>query len=152
MSSLDIWGGSGGRRRKKQENLYDLMGAGTTKIKPLKITSVSYPYASGYEKSEGTRDSRRIFASRQKNEILAQQNNKCAVCHNPLDPRTKQFDHKKPWADRGKTIVQNGRALCPNCHSLETHKHGLKKTDKKRRPKDQNLFGGGLKFRKNPWL
>ena len=62
------------------------------------------------------RDRRRSFTKTQKNEILFQQDGKCAVCHNKLDPRATEFDHKKPWASGGRTLTVNGRALCANCH------------------------------------
>jgi hypothetical protein len=81
------------------------------------------------------RDTRRAFTSTQKNEILYQQDNKCAICHEKLDPRAKHFHHEKPWSSGGRTITQNGRALCANCHEKETHKERLKKVDKKRRKK-----------------
>ena len=85
------------------------------------------------------KDSRRAFTRTQKNEILYQQDNRCAsaLCkHKKLDPRAIEFDHKKPWAAGGRTITQNGRALCPECHKIITHKERLRKTDKKRKTKN----------------
>jgi len=82
------------------------------------------------------KDNRRIFTKTQKNEMWAQQNGKCAKCQEPLDPRTVEYDHIKPWADKGKTAVVNGAALCPNCHKLKTHIHRLKKTEKKKESED----------------
>jgi 5-methylcytosine-specific restriction endonuclease McrA len=82
------------------------------------------------------RDSRRAFTRTQKNEILYQQDGKCAKCHKKLDPRAIEFDHKKPWASGGRTITQNGRALCPECHKIVTHAKRLRNTNKKRKPKD----------------
>ncbi len=95
-----------------------------------------------------SRDKRRTFTRTQKNEILYQQNNKCAQCRNPLDPRAVQFDHKKGWADKGRTITQNGRALCSNCHSIITHKNRLEKIEepsknnkrKKSKKKSDGIF------------
>lgn len=81
------------------------------------------------------RDKRRSFTRTQKNEILYQQDNKCAKCHKKLDPRATEFDHKKPWASGGRTATVNGRALCANCHKIVTHKTRLKKVDKKRTKK-----------------
>jgi len=109
-------------------------------------------------KPKKKRDSRRSFTRTQKNEIWAQQNGKCAKCHSRLDPRTVEYDHKKGWADRGKTVITNGQALCANCHKIKTHKSRLKKVDKKRKtakPKDPfsgGLFGGSSRKRpKNPF-
>ena len=96
---------------------------------------------------EKKRDTRRAFTRTQKNEIWAQQNGNCAKCHDPLDPRAVEYDHKKGWADRGKTVVINGQALCSNCHKLKTHKQRLKEIDKKRKAsknKSESIFGGDL--------
>ena len=79
------------------------------------------------------RDTRRVFSQSQKKEILYQQDNKCARCHEKLDPRAIHFHHIKPWSSGGRTITQNGAALCPKCHEILTHKERLKKMDKKRR-------------------
>jgi predicted HNH restriction endonuclease len=103
------------------------------------------------------KDKRRIFTGTQRKEILYQQDNKCARCHKKLDPRTVEFDHKKPWASGGRTIIVNGRALCPNCHRIVTHNTRLKKLEKnkskknKRKRKEKSLFGEeffGLKTKK----
>ena len=85
------------------------------------------------------RDTRRAFTPTQKKEILYQQNNKCAKCHKPLDPRAVHFHHIKPWSSGGRTITVNGAALCPTCHEIITHKERLKKVDKKKR-KSSNVF------------
>jgi len=90
------------------------------------------------EKNE--RDSRRSFTSSQKKEILGNQNNKCDNCSKKLDPRDIHYHHKKPWADGGKTIVSNGRAVCGSCHNKLSHKDTLKKVDKKRK-RDNGSFG-----------
>lgn len=85
------------------------------------------------------RDKRRAFTRTQEKEILWQQDNKCAICHEKLDPRTTEFDHKKPWAAGGRTITQNGRAVHPNCHRLVTHKRRLKKTNKPRKTHGERI-------------
>ncbi len=94
-------------------------------------------------KKKSDRDTRRAFTKTQKNEILYQQDNKCAVCHKKLDPRDIEYDHKTPWASGGKTKTVNGRALCGSCHNKVTHKHKLKKAEAKREPKsnDVDLLG-----------
>lgn len=105
-------------------------------IKPIKIEPVRL---FGEEKKD-KRDSRRTFSRTQKAEIWAQQNGKCAGTncgHRKLDMRTVEYDHVKPWADRGRTIAQNGAALCPECHKLKTHKERLKKVDKKRKQSNE---------------
>ena len=111
---------------------------GTPSIRTVKNPlNVSFP---SLYPSETRKDSRRSFTSTQKNQILHQQDNKCARCHEKLDPRATEFDHKKPWASGGRTIVVNGRALCANCHKKITHETLLKRVDKKRKPRNTNPF------------
>ena len=80
-----------------------------------------------------TRDKRRAFTQTQKNEILYQQGNKCAMCHEKLDPRAIEFDHCKEWSASGKTTIKNGAALCRTCHGIKTYNSRLKKIDKPQR-------------------
>ena len=96
----------------------------------------------GYEQQKIVRDTRRSFTRTQKNEIIYQQNNKCARCHKKLDPRAIEFDHKRAWAAGGRTITVNGRAVCGTCHKIITHEGRLKKADKKKKErKNYDLFG-----------
>lgn len=90
--------------------------------------------------SKPKRDSRRSFTSTQKKQILYQQDNKCAKCHKKLDPRAIHFHHQKPWSSGGRTITANGRALCPGCHEILSHKERLKKVDKRRKKKQTSVF------------
>lgn len=76
-----------------------------------------------------SRDTRRAFTQTQRNEILYQQDNKCAKCHERLDPRATEFDHVKPWVAQGRTVTQNGAALCLKCHGIKTHYERLKAID-----------------------
>ncbi|MCL5949520.1 MAG: HNH endonuclease [Candidatus Bathyarchaeota archaeon] len=82
------------------------------------------------KETKSERDSRRAFTQTQKNEILYQQDYKCAECHKKLDLRATEFDHKRPWASGGRTVVINGRALCASCHKIASHNHRLKQIDK----------------------
>jgi predicted restriction endonuclease len=75
------------------------------------------------------RDKRRAFTITQKNDILHQQDYKCAICHRKLDIRIVEYDHVKAWSASGKTTIKNGAALCPICHRLKTHKSLVKKID-----------------------
>ncbi len=75
----------------------------------------------GFYPHEDGRDTQRVFTKMQQKEILYQQNNLCAgeFCkHRPLDLRIVQFHHGEGWAARGRTKIQNGIAVCPNCHAL----------------------------------
>jgi predicted restriction endonuclease len=98
-------------------------------LKSSKITKKAIEEISKKEPTKD-RDANRAFNRTQKNEILFQQDNKCAVCHEKLDPRATEFDHEKPWASGGRTITENGRATCANCHKIITHKHRLEKVDR----------------------
>jgi hypothetical protein len=80
--------------------------------------------------SESERDKRRAFTRTQKNQIWYQQDGFCAICKNKLDTRTVEYDHKEAWAAQGRTITTNGRALCANCHKIETHEARLLKIEK----------------------
>lgn len=62
-------------------------------------------------------------------------------CHKLLDIRTVEYDHIKPWADKGRTINENGVALCRNCHGLKTHNERSKKINNRRRPKSKKSSG-----------
>jgi hypothetical protein len=90
--------------------------------------------------SKPKRDSRRSFNRTQKNDILHQQDNKCAICHKKLDSRDIHYHHKKPWSSGGGTITENGRAVCGSCHNIISHKERLKKVDKKRKRKQSSPF------------
>lgn len=82
---------------------------------------------------ESERDTRRAFTQTQKKELLYQQDNKCAECHEKLDPRDIEYDHMKPWAFGGRTKTVNGRALCGSCHNKVTHGTRLKNIDDNRK-------------------
>jgi 5-methylcytosine-specific restriction endonuclease McrA len=111
---------------------------GTPSIRTVKNPlNVSFPSLSP---SQTRKDSRRAFSPTQKKEILYQQDGKCARCHEKLDPRAIHYHHRKPWASGGRTIRENGRALCPKCHEITSHEDRLKRIDKKRKPRTTNPF------------
>jgi hypothetical protein len=89
----------------------------------------------GFPGNDSGRDKKRAFNQTQKKQILYAQNNKCAICHKILDPRDIEYDHKTPWADKGRTKVKNGRAVCGSCHNIKTHNDKLKKTEGKKTTK-----------------
>ena len=98
------------------------------------------------KKSKPKRES---VAKSQKNEVLAKQKNKCAMCRKPLDMRATHFDHIKEVYKGGKSTVSNLQALCANCHNIKTHKEKLKKTERKKAKarttkKDDSPFGGSI--------
>lgn len=109
---------------------------------PLENMAKNSKYFTGinlYQEQEGSRrDKSRAFRQTQKEEILFQQNNKCARCHKKLDPRDIEYDHIKPWAANGKTATVNGAALCGSCHNKKTHEERLRRLEPKKRKKSSN--------------
>jgi len=102
-------------------------------VRPFKIVDDEKP-TPNKSTSAITRDIRRSFTITQKNDLRHQQDNRCASdeCkHSKLDQRTIHYHHIKPWAAGGKTITQNGAALCPDCHELIKHKTNLKNAEKR---------------------
>jgi len=144
MDDFNVWGmPTKGRKRKQDSSLFGGgLGLG---MKPPKTQKNPFNVGIGLRSDkEHERDSRRSFGKDQRAQILHQQNNKCAVCHRQLDPRDIEYDHIKPWADKGRTITENGRALCGSCHNKVSHRSRLKKTNKKRKSKRDNLLGLGF--------
>jgi hypothetical protein len=130
-----IWGQPQKGRKKKQENIF----GGS-------LVDIGF---SSSKKKEVERDTRRTFSQTQKNEIWDRQKGKCAGSHcehKPLLRSATHYDHIIPWEKGGKTVVSNGQALCPTCHTLKSQKDRLKKVDKQRKSKkgNQNLFGGSI--------
>ena len=73
----------------------------------------------------------------QKREIMETQNRKCLGCNVTLDNYYihHQFDHIIPHCEGGPTTIENGRALCRNCHksnNLQWFKEALVNDYKKR--------------------
>lgn len=70
------------------------------------------------------RDKLRFFTSPQKEEIFQNSDGRCAKCTAPLI-RDWEADHIKPWSRGGPTTVDNGQALCLDCHKDKTEKDSL---------------------------
>ena len=85
--------------------------------------------------NEKNRDERRSFNRTQQSKIWEKQHGKCAKCKKSLKPSSTHYDHIKPWEKGGKTVVENGQAICASCHSEKTRDDRLKTVDKKRRGK-----------------
>ena len=98
-------------------------------------------------KKEKGRDSRRSFNRTQQNEIWDNQHGKCAGSHckhSRLLRSATHYDHIIPHEKGGRTEVSNGQALCATCHSIKTNKDRLEKVDKKRKPRNNPIFGGSF--------
>jgi superfamily II DNA or RNA helicase len=65
--------------------------------------------------SSGGRDPRRLFTAAGRAAIAARQHHICWVCKRDL-PNVFHVHHVIPWVIGGPTQVDNGRAVCPDCH------------------------------------
>tara|TARA_B100001094_G_scaffold21128_2_gene17869 strand:+ start:6039 stop:6464 length:426 start_codon:yes stop_codon:yes gene_type:complete len=71
-----------------------------------------------------TKPKRKNFTQRARMIIASRQDWKCNLCAVTLN-ETFQVDHIIEIADGGETVLENGQALCPNCHSKKTHTNWL---------------------------
>ena len=51
----------------------------------------------------------------------------------------------------GKTVIENGQALCANCHSKKTHKDRLKKINNKKSKEDSSWWINPLTGKKEKY-
>ena len=65
--------------------------------------------------SSGGRDPRRLFAQTERAAIAARQRHMCGVCKREL-PEVFHVHHVIPWISGGPTDIDNGIAVCPDCH------------------------------------
>ena len=68
----------------------------------------------------GERDPRRTFTRGETNEMLQDQDGKCAGCGEPKSLGEVDGHHLQRHADGGPTTKDNGAALCKDCHK-EVH-------------------------------
>ncbi|MCX6818524.1 MAG: HNH endonuclease [Candidatus Aenigmarchaeota archaeon] len=157
MDDFNIWRTPGKKKKKKQNNTFG-GGFGFSTKKHKNSLNIGFGHT---PKKEAERDTRRAFSQTQRNEIWDRQKGKCTGSHcghKTLLRSATHYDHIIPWEKGGKTVVSNGQALCPTCHSVKSNKDRLKKVDKKRGNKsNDNLFGGNLfgppskRSKNNPW-
>lgn len=65
-------------------------------------------------------DARRYFSARDKQRLLIRADGRCEGCGNTLTD-TWHAHHMIPHTSGGDTYLQNGQALCPDCHA-DAHK------------------------------
>jgi superfamily II DNA or RNA helicase len=70
---------------------------------------------SGVPLSSGGRDPRRLFSPTERAAIAARQHHLCGVCERDL-PEVFHVHHVVPWISGGPTRIDNGMAVCPDCH------------------------------------
>ncbi|QDO42920.1 endonuclease [Streptomyces sp. RLB3-17] len=63
-------------------------------------------------------DPRRFFSSSQRQRLYENAEGRCQRCLEPLNEGW-HADHRIPWADGGRTEVENGQALCNPCNLLK---------------------------------
>ncbi len=67
--------------------------------------------------SPSQRDPKRVYTQKQKGEMLEAQGGKCAGCDQVKTVDEVHGHHLKRHADGGKTTMENGAALCKECHT-----------------------------------
>lgn len=78
---------------------------------------------------------RKGFTAGQKLEILANQNHRCASCNKPFTKsRRPHFDHID--GDSSNNEIENGQALCPNCHDLKSRDQSRERIKGKKQSND----------------
>ena len=91
---------------------------------------------------------RKSFSKYQQTEILGNQDYKCSLCHTRFSKNVHpQFDHID--GDHSNNSVENGQAICSNCHDAKSRKENQKRSIKekdinfvKRCPLCQKKFKG----------
>lgn len=63
----------------------------------------------------------RLFSKRQKALLFILAEGKCSICKTKLK-NCFHADHIIPFSKKGRTILENGQALCPNCNILKSDK------------------------------
>ena len=66
---------------------------------------------------------KRQFSKRQKKIMALASGNKCENCGVSLN-KSYHGDHVKPFSKQGKTILNNGQALCADCNIQKGNKYG----------------------------
>lgn len=86
------------------------------------------------------RDVRRVFTRTQQLVIWSRQEGKC-TCGMLLDWQWVVFHHTIPWHEGGRTLIQNGVALCPLCHRKSIFTHQVLDAERSR-DAEHGIFDG----------
>lgn len=89
-------------------------------------------FLSRFLRKNNGRNPKRNFTHTQQVEMFERQLGKCADCNNSLSLRTVVYHHVKPYSEGGFTTINNGVALCPNCHAARTFAWNMEKADRSR--------------------
>ena len=102
-------------------------------------------YGLGNNEDKSGRDTRRQISTSEKNKVWDNQDGKCYYCGNTLKRASVQYDHKKGYAESGKTDIKNVVACCANCHAEKTNEDRIKKITKKpKEPRQTDMFGNPI--------
>ncbi len=71
-------------------------------------------------------DPRRLFTLEQKTKLFNRARGICEKCHQELDPEDWHAHHVVPHKDGGQTHIDNGQALCVDCHKF-IHRESIDK-------------------------
>jgi hypothetical protein len=61
-------------------------------------------------------DQKRLFSSKQRDEIWQKSGKQCKKCAIPLTKTNFHADHIKPYSEGGPTDISNGQVLCAKCN------------------------------------
>ena len=74
---------------------------------------------------------RKSFSKFQQTEILGNQDYKCRLCHTRFSKNIHpQFDHID--GDHSNNSIENGQAICSNCHDAKSRKESQKRSIKEK--------------------
>ena len=74
---------------------------------------------------------RKSFSRYQQTEILGNQDYKCRLCHTRFSKNVHpQFDHIDE--DHSNNSIENGQAICSNCHDAKSRKENQKRSIKEK--------------------
>ena len=90
--------------------------AAKAEARAAKATELPKPGKGRGTVEPGARDTKRVYSQKQKTKLLANQDGKCASCGEVKKLEEVAGHHKIRHADGGKTTMENGAAVCKDCH------------------------------------
>ncbi|MCE2615054.1 MAG: HNH endonuclease [Nitrosopumilus sp. (ex Thoosa mismalolli)] len=79
---------------------------------------------------ESLKKKRKNFSQSQKIEIITEQDNRCADCRKKFNKTKKPvFDHINGKSEDNR--IENGQALCADCHDLKSREENTQRNNKK---------------------
>ena len=81
-------------------------------------------------KPKATKDKKRYFSDLERWELYMIAEKKCQKCDTPLPFNDMEAHHIKPHSEGGQTVIENGMALCGDCHREVHSSSNRQDTDK----------------------